>query len=239
MPGKRSDDTAAAIEAVINRYRAEVLGHPVAFDEKGRVERYTFVDDIPSLRPDIRFENGSSVRINGEDVGDLEAFSVSIDTDFSRKIGEAIERREFDTLFEDAGSTIRLVDEPVTASVLRDAINRLRREGFGRDRLSTANPKAGGAAFFVGTGVEQDIRDEADSMSHYLPGEYEPDVLPSIDGYEVVPIEAVDAGKAVLADTDALSRNPVAPDRLLVSEPRGVVAIDRVDTDFEWVEGGR
>jgi len=249
MRGKR-DDTADAIRYFLNRYRAEVLRHPVAFEEVGRPKRYTFADEVAGLRPSLDIENGSVVRIDGDDFP-VEDFEVTVENQLEAA-REAAERKAFDTLFGQADSTVRVVDRAVRVDDLRDAIHALRREEYADDALYAPGNAAealkqardGGAGFFVGSAIEDDLADQTRSITR---GDVDPrdfdTGLPNVEGFPVTPSKHVPDGKGVFVDASALA--PPVPGvsamvkPFVVRDPKGVVAIERVDTDFEWCEGGR
>lgn len=225
--GKR--DTADAIRYFLNRYRAEVLGEPVAFEERGRAEPYTFVGDVTSLR------------IDGEEVdADISDLRVEVDPpsieDMLDEVRRIRERRSFRKLANEAATKMKVLD-PVGIDDFRDLVERLRREGYGG--APEYDPSAwvdvtydtSGTVFVCGSRVDDVLRDDATDYAEGLGL--------TIDGVPVLMSPHAPEFEAVLVDTEALAprlppfepADPKDP-RFEVRDPRGIAAL-------EWVEGGR
>lgn len=107
----------------------------VAFEEVGRPKRYTYVDELPSLRPDFEL------------------------ADLTDRVFEATERRSFDILIDEAAHEFEHSDGRII-DTLRDAENAIRNAGYGGETESTPCKKVSkGAVWLTSKAVRDALAD--------------------------------------------------------------------------------
>lgn len=107
----------------------------VAFEEVGRPKRYTYVDELPSLRPEFEL------------------------TDLTDRVFEATERRSFDILIDEAAHEFEHSDGRII-DTLRDAEESIRNAGYGGETESTPCRKVSkGAVWLTSKAVRDALAD--------------------------------------------------------------------------------
>mgnify|MGYP006292772739 CR=1 FL=1 len=220
-------------------------------------------DDVPTvdedefeLPDDPVFGDPGELRVNGESVGKISDFDVSVGdfegkasqalTDTFDTVADALSSAMWHSIIDDAGHEA-FVDDFELAH-FRDAEHELRSNGYAGDGLTITDlygdtdDQPEGAAFFVGAAVADMIRDYGDSMVRINDHDGEVDAtgddLPGIDGYLVEEASGLPANLAVFLDVDAIARvpshgravgphdTPTVSSPVVVKDPGGVAVVN-------------
>lgn len=181
--------------------------------------------DIPTVDVDDLPE-GALDNIDVATVGDTDRFppdmsvedfsdpNESLVRSFDDDIAKAVQSAVWHTIVDGAGHEA-FVDD-LTPEAMRDAIERLRSNGFAADRLSAtdvwgeSDGPPSGAAFFMGDDVADDFEDVVDEWVRIDDGDDADDFdRVKFDGYLAERVEnGLPSHLVVLVDVDAIARVP-------------------------------